>query len=68
MKDVPRSGRRQLLRMTAMLGGGVLAQRQRLLAWETPGKLGAPLGPYGERSPFERAVRWHRESKTPEAG
>ena len=27
-----------------------------------------PLGPYGERSPFEKAVRWRRESKTPETG
>jgi sulfane dehydrogenase subunit SoxC len=54
--------------MTAALGGGVIAQRQKLLAWDTPGKLGAPLGPYGERSPFEKAVRWRRESKTPETG
>ena len=68
MNDLPRSSRRQLLRMTAMLGGGALAQRQRLLAWDTPGTLGAPLGPYGERSPFEKAVRWHRDSKTPETG
>ena len=68
MNDDRRSSRRQLLRMGAMLGGGVLAQRQKLLAWDTPGKLGAPLGPYGERSPFEKAVRWHRDSKTPETG
>src|SRR5260221_233103 len=68
MSDVPRSSRRQLFRMSAVLGGGFLAQRQKLLAWETPGKLGAPLGPYGERSPFEKAVRWHRDSKTPETG
>src|SRR5215510_15078950 len=68
MNDVRRSGRRQLLRMSAMLGGGFFAQRQKLLAWDTPGKLGAPLGPYGERSPFEKAVRWHRDSKTPETG
>src|SRR6266850_1877869 len=68
MNDVRRSGRRQLLRMSAMLGGGFLAQRQKLLAWETPGKLGTPLGPYGDRSPFEKAVRWHRDSKTPETG
>ena len=68
MTDDPRSSRRQLLRMTAALGAGVLAQRQRLLAWETPGQLGAPLGPYGERSPFEKELRWRRESKTPETG
>ncbi len=48
--------------------GGLLAQHQKALAWETPGKLGAPLGPYGERSPFEKAVRWRRDSKTPETG
>src|SRR5262252_3418988 len=68
MNDASRSGRRRLLRMTAMLGGGALAHRERLIAWETPGTLGAPLGPYGERSPFEKAVRWHRDSKTPETG
>src|SRR6266480_7222633 len=68
MNDVRRSGRRQLLRMSALLGGGFLAQRQKLLAIETPGKLGTPLGPYGERSPFEKAVRWRRDSKTPETG
>ena len=63
-----RSSRRQLLRIAAMFGGGVLAQRQKLLAWDTPRTLGAPLGPYGERSPFEKAVRWHRDSRTPETG
>src|SRR5262245_66507734 len=68
MNDRPPSSRRQLLRMSAVLGGAFLAQRQKLLAWDTPGKLGAPLGPYGERSPFEKAVRWHRDSKTPETG
>jgi len=42
---------------------------QHALALETdPRKLGEPLGPYGERSPFEKAVRWRRESKTPETG
>src|SRR5262245_54861263 len=68
MNDAPRSSRRQLLRMSAVLGGGLLAERQKVLAWDTPGKLGAPLGPYGERSPFEKAVRWHRDSRTPETG
>src|SRR5207237_9662530 len=33
-----------------------------------PRRLGGPLGPKGERSPFEKAVRWWRESKTPETG
>jgi sulfane dehydrogenase subunit SoxC len=45
-----------------------LARPDKVLGLETPGKLGAPLGPYGERSPFEKAVRWRRESKTPETG
>src|SRR6267142_1981835 len=63
-----RPNRRQLLQIgAAAIGGGLLAQ-QKTLAAETPGKLGEPLGPYGERSPFEKAVRWVRESKTPETG
>jgi sulfane dehydrogenase subunit SoxC len=68
MKHLERSSRRRLLRMGAALGGGILAARQDALAWDTPGKLGIPLGPYGERSPFEKAVRWRRDSKTPETG
>ncbi len=35
---------------------------------ERPGQLGIPLGPYGERSPYEKAVRWRRDTKTPETG
>src|SRR5437870_10315896 len=68
MKNSKRTSRRQLLKMgAAAMGGGLLAQ-QKALAIETPGKLGIPLGPYGDRSPFEKAVRWRRESKTPETG
>ena len=60
--------RRQLLQMGAAVGGSLLAT-QKALALETdPRKLGEPLGPYSERSPFEKAVRWRRESKTPETG
>jgi len=63
-----RPNRRQLLRIGAAVGGSLLgAQRARALEAD-PRKLGIPLGPYGERSPFERAVRWTRESKTPETG
>jgi sulfane dehydrogenase subunit SoxC len=68
MKHVGRSSRRQILRFGAAVGGALLAQRQKALAWETPGRLGTPLGPYGDRSPFEKATRWVRESKTPETG
>jgi len=63
-----RPSRRQLLQMGAAVGGSLLTG-QKALALETdPRKLGEPLGPYGERSPFEKAVRWRRESKTPETG
>src|SRR6516162_6477506 len=63
-----RPSRRQLLRIGAAVGGSLLAA-QKAFALETdPRKLGDPLGPYSERSPFEKAVRWRRESKTPETG
>src|ERR1700704_5896717 len=56
--------RRRVLQLGAVLGGaGVLARRE-----ASAGELGRPLGPYGERSSFEKAVRWRRDSKTPEAG
>src|SRR6516165_11695654 len=63
-----RPSRRQLLRIGAAVGGSLLAA-QKASALETdPRKLGDPLGSYSERSPFEKAVRWRRESKTPETG
>jgi len=69
MKNSMRSSRRQLLRMGAAVGGSLLATRENMRAGEnTPGQLGTPLGPYGERSVFEKAIRWRRESKTPETG
>ena len=61
MKDLGRSSRRRMLGL-----GAALAGRAALAA--EPGKLGIPLGPYGERSPFEKAVRWRRDTKTPETG
>jgi sulfane dehydrogenase subunit SoxC len=68
MKNSKRTGRRQLLRLgAAAIGGGLLGQHK-AEAVETAGKLGIPLGPYGERSPYEKAVRWTRQSKTPETG
>ena len=63
-----RPSRRRLLQMGAAVGGSLLVG-QKALALETdPRKLGEPLGPYGERSSFEKAARWRRESKTPETG
>src|SRR5256712_2315076 len=63
-----RPSRRQLLQIGAAVGGSLLAG-QKTPALETdPRKLGEPLGPYSERSPFEKAVRWRRDSKTRETG
>ena len=63
-----RPNRRQLLQMGAAVGGSLLAGQKALAIDTDPRKLGEPLGPYGERSPFEKAVRWRRDSKTPETG
>ena len=63
-----RPNRRQLLQMGAAVSGSLLTGRPALALEAEPRKLGIPLGPYGERSPFEKAVRWTRESKTPETG
>src|SRR5213596_2044795 len=63
-----RPSRRQLLQIGAAVGGSLLAGRKTLALETDPRKLGEPLGPYSERSPFEKAVRWRRDSKTPETG
>src|SRR6266849_5131913 len=55
--------RRQVLQLGTALGAGLFVRKE-----ASAGELGRPLGPYGERSPFEKAVRWRRESKTPQAG
>jgi sulfane dehydrogenase subunit SoxC len=68
MKDSRKSSRRRMLRLGAALGGGLLSKEVARAAEDAPGQLGTPLGPYGERSPYEKAVRWRRETKTPEAG
>jgi sulfane dehydrogenase subunit SoxC len=68
VNHLKRSSRRHVLRMGAAAGAGLLVPYRNALALDTPGKLGAPLGPYGERSPFEKAVRWRRDTKTPETG
>jgi sulfane dehydrogenase subunit SoxC len=65
---IGRPSRRQLLQMGAAVGGGLVATDSALALTPDARRLGAPLGPYGERSPFEKAVRWRRESKTMETG
>jgi sulfane dehydrogenase subunit SoxC len=66
MKRAGRSSRRKLLQMGVAMGSGLLAAPN--VAAAEPRTLGTPLGPYGERSRFEKAVRWRRDSKTPETG
>jgi sulfane dehydrogenase subunit SoxC len=62
------TSRRRLLQIGATVGGSLLAGPKTFALESDPRKLGEPLGPYSERSPFEKAVRWRRESKTPETG
>jgi sulfane dehydrogenase subunit SoxC len=63
-----KSTRRRMLRTGASLGGALLAGRNVAAAESDARGLGIPLGPYGDRSPYEKAARWTRESKTPETG
>jgi sulfane dehydrogenase subunit SoxC len=54
--------------MGVVAGGGVLAAREALGADAGARSLGTPLGPYGERSPFEKAMRLPPTSRTPQTG
>lgn len=56
-----KTNRRQALRLSAALGGGLLARAE-------PRSLGKPLSGYGERSQFVKSARVMRQTKTPEAG
>src|SRR5262245_26604403 len=51
-----------------ILGIGIGLSSRLLAADSDARQLGVPLGPYGERSPFEKAVQWRRDTKTPETG
>src|SRR5262245_48667842 len=68
MANVAKRSRRQLLQMGAAVGGSLLAAGAVEAADADARKLGTPLGPYGERSLFEKEVRWRRDSRTPETG
>jgi sulfane dehydrogenase subunit SoxC len=54
--------------MGSLVGGSLLVGQKALALENDTRKLGIPLGPYGERSPFEKAVRFTRQSKTMETG
>src|SRR5215467_15898180 len=60
--------RREILKIGAATVGGSLLAVKKTLAGEGPGTLGTPLGPYTDRSPYEKAIRYTRQSKTPETG
>ena len=68
MNSTRTSSRRRILQMGAAVGGSLLSGSSLLASEAQARQLGIPLGPYGDRSPFEKAVRWRRESKTPETG
>jgi len=68
MNDTAKSTRRRMLRAGASLGGALLAGSNAAAGESEPRRLGIPLGPYGERSPYEASARWTRDSKTPETG
>lgn len=68
MKQAERRTRRQVLQIGAAVGGSLLASREALAAEADGRTLGVPLGPSTERSPFEKAVRWRADSRTPETG
>ena len=68
MNNSSKSTRRRMLRAGASLGGALLAGGNVAAAESDARRLGTPLGPHGERSPYEKAARWTRDSKTPETG
>lgn len=59
-----KTNRRQVLQLGVAVGGAMLTRADA----EEPRSLGKPLSGYGERSQFVKAVRFTRQSKTPEAG
>ena len=58
------SSRRRFLEVSAL--GGTLAACKPAAKVEEPSRLGKPVSAYGERAPFEKAVRWTRTTRTPE--
>lgn len=68
MRSVPTvaAGRRRFLRaLTAASGAAAVACRSQSPA-QPPSLLGAPISPYGQRSPFEKSARLLPQTLTPE--
>ena len=57
--------RRAFLQLLAFGSGALAACRAKAPA-PVPSFLGAPVSPYGERSPYVRAVRQSLDTRTPE--
>ena len=66
-KSAP-SSRRGFLKIGAALGGALTACSDEEAPDTGPSRLGKPPSEYGSRSPYEKAARHRRASKTPEAG
>jgi sulfane dehydrogenase subunit SoxC len=63
---MPLRSRRAFLTLTAAFGGFLAACRSKSAAVVEPRALGAPVGPYGSRSRFERAMRFITRTAVPE--
>jgi len=63
---VPPQSRRWFLGLSAAFGGALAACRSNQALPVEPRALGAPVGPYGSRSRFERAIRFFSRSAVPE--
>src|SRR5579859_3946652 len=69
MPNDSRSDRRKFLRFGAAAGSILTACKTTKLEEQSePSSLGKPLSPYGERSPFEKSVRYSNAGKNPEIG
>jgi len=67
MSEESGTSRRRWLGLTAALGAGLAGcKRSTPVADSGPGLLGKPVSAYGERSPFETAVRGLPDTRTPE--
>jgi len=66
MPDFLRTDRRRWIGLSAALGAGLTSCKQARQEEKPPSLLGKPVGPYGERSPFEKSVRAVPDTRYPE--